>query len=453
MRLPINFRLLYTLLSALVVILGTLIVIKFAQGDRLTLTGDLQSTGLLSANSFPPGAELHINGRLTSATDTTINLEPNEYQIEIRKDGYSPWRKKLKIQEGLVTQTNAQLYRQVPSLTPLTIFGAKNVVPAPDGQKLVFYTASAASSTRNGLYVLELMNGLLPGVKEPRQISDEVANLDLNTAQLIWSPDSNQVLVKTQNRELLLDISKKTQLNTALDISLTHKQLISDWQTEIVRKERQYLANFPVEIIRLATSSAKNVYLSPDKKRLFYTATASLQLPPNLIPPLPATNTQPESRQLEAGLTYVYDLQEDKNFLLDVPPVATASAKWSDPVMATSAAVINNQNSASVKTPARATTSLDSKSDELNILDSSLRDYYLPLYTTNLQWLPDSRHLVFSRNHQIVIKEYDNTNDTPIFAGQAAEQFVYPWPDGSKLIILTSFATDSPLNLYAVEIK
>jgi hypothetical protein len=136
MRMSLPFRVWYTLLSAIFIVTVTVFVIRFAQGYRVTPQGP-STTGLFAANSFPPGAEVLINGRLTTATDSTINLPPGTYDVEIRREGYLPWKKTLTIQQGLVTQSNAQLYRRVPSLTPLTFFGAHNVTPSPETQKLL----------------------------------------------------------------------------------------------------------------------------------------------------------------------------------------------------------------------------------------------------------------------------------------------------------------------------
>ena len=113
-------RLLLPLLGEIIIISGTFLAIKFAKGYRPDLTNPrvLKGTGLLVANSFPSGAQVFLNGQLTSATDDTLNLPPGEYQIEIRKEGFSPWSKTLKLEAELVTQTNASLFPTVPSLSP-----------------------------------------------------------------------------------------------------------------------------------------------------------------------------------------------------------------------------------------------------------------------------------------------------------------------------------------------
>jgi hypothetical protein len=44
-----------------------------------------------------------------------------------------------------------------------------------------------------------------------------------------------------------------------------------------------------------------------------------------LIPPLPAINTQPQTRQLEPGNIYIYDRKEDTNYLIGKTNLTTAA--------------------------------------------------------------------------------------------------------------------------------
>lgn len=153
----VNLGILYTLVSAVVILLGTTIAIQYAKGGfRFTQKGFSPETGLLNANSFPTGAEVYIDGELTTATDNTLYLKPGEYTVEIRKEGFSPWKKQLRIQQELVTQTNAQLFPAAPSFSPLTLTGVTTLSTSPDGQKVAFYTNSAQDPEKNGLYILEL---------------------------------------------------------------------------------------------------------------------------------------------------------------------------------------------------------------------------------------------------------------------------------------------------------
>ena len=240
-----------TLCSAMVIIGGTYVVIQLAKGYRPTVNGNLQGTGLLAANSIPNGAQVYLNGKLVTATDTTLNLEPGEYVIEIKKDGFSTWKKVLKIEKELVTQTNVVLFPAVPGLTPLTYTGAINVSPSPDGQKLVFYVASASAQTKNGLYVLDLADNLLSVKKGPHQISQEARGFNLSQAIIIWSPDSAQLLLSFERKNVMLDPNKMNTLTELQDVSYKLPRLFSEWEEELYKRERTNLAKFPNEIKNL----------------------------------------------------------------------------------------------------------------------------------------------------------------------------------------------------------
>ncbi|MBD3250037.1 MAG: PEGA domain-containing protein [Candidatus Pacebacteria bacterium] len=443
----INPRVLYSLLSLLLIAGGSYLAIQYAQGNyRLTKNGFLPQSGLLSANSFPTGAQVLINDRLITATDDTVYLEPGEYQVKIVKDGYSPWEKNLTIKEELVTQTNAQLFPVAPSIAPLTFTGAQNLLPSPDGRKIVYYTASASASAKNGLYLLELSDNLNPFQKSSKQISDDEQGLDLATADMIWSPDSTQLMILGGNKQLLIDTDQKTNLSTQPDISFKRKQLLSAWEEEMYLRERQYLAEFPQEVIQVATQSAKNVYISPDKKRLLYTATASAFLPEDLVPPIPSTSTQPEDRQLEPGKIYVYDREEDKNF--EVAVVVGAESASPKQLLALD---MFNQSPMTLEASPSAFNRLQATSSAQTAF--KFNSYHTSLHINTLQWFADSKHLMFVKDNEIKIMEYDGANVTTLYSGPFANNFIYPWPDGSRLVILTSFSPDSPQNLYSIELK
>lgn len=442
-----NRRLLYTFFSLAVILTGTFVAIQYAKGNfRLTREGFVPETGLLSANSFPPGAEVLINGRLVTATDDTIYLEPANYTVEIIKDGYWPWKKELSIERELVTQTNAQLFPMAPSLTPFTFTGVQNLSPSPDGQKLIYYTASASAQDRNGLYLLELTNSPLSLQRGPRQIAQDIPSLNLGEAQIIWSPDSSEVMLLTDDREVLLELDRRNNIMALPDISFRRPQILSQWEEEMYIRERQFLSRFPPEVITIATQSAKNVYISPDKKRLLYTATQAVTIPTGITPPVPSTNTQPQERSLQPESVYVYDREEDTNF--KIGQVATDSALTIKRLLAND---LFSRQAVTLAASPSAFRSLQASTSAQTALNFNA--YHTPLYTDTFQWYPDSRHLILTPQGRIQIVEYDGTNDTTIYSGPYMNDFVYPWPDGSNLLILTSFSPDTPSNLYGIELK
>ncbi len=430
----------YTLLSAIIIILGTFIAIRWAKGDfRLDESSQVLSreTGLLHATSTPQGAQVYINDILTSATDNIIYLAPGEYNIRIQKDGYSPWVKKIKIEKSLVSAANAILFPYSPSLTSLTFTGVKNISVSPNKQKLIFYTDNISAKNKNGLYLLDLSNSS----KSPTQITDNDQEFSLEEAKFIWSPDSNQVLVFSPERTFLLNVHSYTALQSSPSVAFQLSNILFGWEEEILAKEKQYLEKIPKIALQTILNQGVDFYLSNDNQKLLYTATGSAVLAENLIAPLPASNNYPEKRIFSPGEVYVYDSYEDKNFLLDqessqsgkhlLTAVQNLTPMITKPVLGKSLQVKNNQNQTI----------------------ENFNHYYGDYRTKGWQWLPNSTHLVKIKEDKVVITSYDSTNPTVIYSGDLKDNFVLPYPDGNKVLILTSFTPDSPANIYAIELK
>lgn len=406
-------------------IAATFLAVLFAKGYRFnpnqkTVVG----TGLLVANSFPDGASVFINDKLTTATDDTLNLPPETYQVKIVKDGYFSWEKQLILKEELVTQTNCRLFPSVPDLKALTYAGAQNLTPSPDGEKIAYVVASASASPKNGLWLLNLSAGTMFLNKDTVQIAKTTTGIDLSRAKLLWSPNSKQILIRTETSNYLLDIERLNDLTDLNDITARLTLMLDDWKNELDLKNKENLQKLPKEMQQILIESAKNIYFSPDEEKILYTATASAQIPDNLKSPLPSSNNQPQERQIMPDRIYVYDIEEDRNFFIYQ---------------------LTQEKSVQV-------TSEESSIDQKIY---NLESQYSALRIQPVQWFPSSRHLIILNGDRIEVLEYDATNRNTVYAGNFKENFVYPWPDGSQLIILTSLNPDPNLspNLYAIDLK
>jgi len=374
-------------------------LIKIASGYRLDLTNrSLRPTGLLVANSLPNQATILINGKaIKNKTATTLNLTPGEYQIEIKKDGFSSWQKKLLIEKELVVKTDAYLFPTYPELKPLTSTGAANPVISPDGKKVVF--AVDSEDEKGGLWVLDLSERALGLEREPRQIVQS-APKGRNFAQgnYQWSPDSKQILIvlakeTVQEENFLLDAANLNDNTKLIDITEQKTALLNRWENEKEILQEDKISQLPEELINILEETTKEIIFSPDETKILYTATASASIPQELIPPLPGASTQPEERDLQPDKTYVYDLKEDRNFAIDLPE------------------------------------------------------------ETKISWFPTSKHLFLVQNDKISIKEYDNTNQVDIYSGPFENSFAFTFPSGNRLLILTSLSKDTPQNLYAITLR
>lgn len=75
--------------------------------------------------------------------------------------------------------------------------------------------------------------------------------------------------------------------------------------------------------------------------------------------------------------------------------------------------------------------------------------------TLNYQWFPDSYHLILTAKDKLALLEYDGTNETVVYSGIFLESFSYPWPNGQKLILLTSLNSNpyAFANLYGLNLE
>ncbi len=270
-------RLLIAITVIAILVGGTTLAIKLAKGYRPSLKQKaLKGTGLLAANSVPEGASVFINDKLTTATDDTQNLPPGVYQVKIAKDGFIPWEKTLVLEPELVNQTNARLFPSVPDLKPLTFSGATNLTPSPDGQKIAFVVENATTDTKNGLYVIDLLDRPLGFKSDPRQITRSSQKYDYTSAQLTWSPDSLELIATFNPQDkneanLLLNITSFNDLTDIKDITARLPVILQEWRQELDKKQLERLHELPEFMQQIATQSADLVFFSPDEDKLMYT--------------------------------------------------------------------------------------------------------------------------------------------------------------------------------------
>jgi hypothetical protein len=453
------------LISIAIIVGGTYLAVQFGKGYRPTTSG-ISGTGLLAANSFPPGAQVYLDGKLTTATDDTLSLPPKDYLVTIKKDGHIPWEKSLTLKQELVTQTNATLFKSIGSLTPLTLNGATNITPSPDGQKIAYVVASASAAAKNGLYVVDLANNSAINFQRtgPRQISRTTALFDLAQATLLWSPNSQDILVHSQNLttayNYLLSATSVNDIDALPDVTPRLSIILSEWEEDIVLRETKQFALLPEPIQQIATQSATNLYFSPNEEKLLYVATASATIPENLIARPTSPSTQAEDRILQPGHIYVYDLIQDKNYHFGEAILATStqakkfltqdlySSETNQDITATIAASLPSP------LPITAYNKLQDPED-FSQTAAMFNKHYSSIHTLGFQWYPNSNHLLITYPNKIDIVEADATNWVTLYSGPFENNFVYPWPDGSKLIITTNLnpATSDASNLYTIDIR
>lgn len=451
-------RIIITIAVLIFLIIGTTIAIRWAEGYRFNLSHQkIEGTGLLVSNSQPQGASVTIDNELKTATDDTLHLTPGDYKVKLEKDGYYPWQKTLKIEKELVTQTNARLFPSVPDLSALTFNGASEPSPSPDGHKIAFKIATTSAQIKQGIWVTNLNDNPLRFGSNSILIVQDTESIKFSKAKIFWSPNSNEVLAYfNDNQAYLLNASSENKTTSLINAAFQVSSLLIDWQQQLALEDEKHLVKLPLEMQKIATQSATLLYFSPNEEKLLYTATASANLPDHMIPPLPAINSQVQNRNLEPGSIYVYDIKEDTNFLIKAKAFdAKTLTKLINQFYLPPASKEKTSPSADLKSIVDPNAIKPVSKPLIDQLEA-IHAQYSPVYSLKfIQWFPDSSHLILVEKNAISILEYDGNNKVVVFPGLFAEDFAYPWPNGQKLVLLTSLAsgTQIPANLYALDLQ
>ncbi|MBI4039805.1 PEGA domain-containing protein [Candidatus Daviesbacteria bacterium] len=390
-------RFIFTVLTIVVIGLISAFGVFLAKGYTFSTTsGRFVGTGIISITSQPDGASIYLDGHLTTATNANISsLKPKTYDVKVVKDGFIPWEKQVEVKEGLVTDVKITLFPAIPTIYPLTFNGVANPVLSQDGSKLAFAVPIATTSS-----TLARQKG---GIWVWSMVSQPIS--------FNRSAEPHQIVASTQD----LDFTKAT-----IRWSPDSKQILATLQ----------------EGGNQSDSSTRNYLLNPDN----LTQASDLRdITPTIASTLKAWDDDQKSKDAAAVLA----LKDS-----DVQKLASSSAilKWSpDATM-----FIHRQQPLS----------LAEKKPEANLTGFKVYDtavnkkYDLP-EAKSYMWLPDSRHIILVQDGKIAISEYDGTNVDVIFAGNFMNSFVFPWPDLSRLVIISFVPTPtaSQPNLFGINLK
>ena len=411
------------ILILLCLIIATSLVILYGKGYRLAFNKDLpkiSKTGILVANSTPNGAQVFIDNHLTTATDNTINLSPGTYDIKIQKEGYFPWEKKIKIDEEVVSKAEARLFPVAPMLASIATTSVVNPILDPSGTKIAFQIASESAVHKNGIYVLNMTANnisvpILTLQSSSTQIADDTTAF-FSRAKLKWSPDGTQILAdiaSSADNSTTNYLLKADSLNdTPQDVTAVLQSTQDTWNQQKLEKNRSLVTGFKDNMRQLINNNFSIIAWSPDETKILYQASTSAQLPFMIQPRRIGIDTLTEVRQLTKNDIYVYDTKEDTNVRLPV--------KLSDSCQP------------------QLTQGLD------------------PFENCNVpvSWLSDSSHIIYVNDKKIIIMDDDGSNAITVYAGPFVDTFTAPWPDTSKIVILTNFSNpDVPPTLYTIGLK
>lgn len=383
---------------------STVVVILYGMGYRFGFQNGkigLTGTGLLVTTSVPDGAEVLINGHLTTATNNTINLAPGEYDVKIQKEGYFSWEKHIKIRKEEVSKADALLFPQAPKLDSITSNGVQIPSIDPTMTKLAFITASQSALKKNGIYVLDMSGGPVNSILgNSTQVADDTVDR-FSQSTLLWSPDGKELLASLSATQTMYLLDSNRYNSTPQDVTATLESVYGNWN--VIKKQQDTAKLTTVKpALRTLLKDFTILNWSPDETKILYTASESATLPIVIKPRLIGANSTPEQRQIKQGQYYVYDIKEDRNYAIPVTKIDNPEEK--DPMV--------------------------------------------------VRWFGDSNHLIYVHDKKIDLMDYDGLNQTTVYAGPFIGNYVFPWPTGTKIVILTNLGNEMIMpNLYTIGIR
>ena len=256
------------------VILGgiTTALYLYTSGYRLNKneegTIDMEKTGMIGVKSIPDGASVYLDGKLATATDGTISgVKPDIHTIRVVKKGFLEWSKEIEVFEQLVTDITAVLVSQSTRLEPLTNTEAKYPTISPSLTKIAYFSFD---TEKPGIWVLPLTGVNLGLFKTNPTIAIEDTKYTTYSSgeEIIWSPDENNLLVKSSNDVYyLIDLTTNSAQTT-----LKSEETLAEWKEDMREKREDFVNNsvfvVPEHIVELALS--EEVLWAPDEKKFLY---------------------------------------------------------------------------------------------------------------------------------------------------------------------------------------
>lgn len=186
----------YSLIAAGIVAFIVLspFVYLFVRGDKYDFKNHrFVGTGTLSASTDPKGAHIFLDGKEAGTTNTSVRfITPGDYNLELKKDGYLTWSKRINIREQFVTWANL-------NLTAITLFFSepKKTVIADNVSNLFAGENRLIYLQKNKILIADTDS---PANPQTINLPDAYANFEI-----IPSKDENYFLLKNLQFTTVLD--------------------------------------------------------------------------------------------------------------------------------------------------------------------------------------------------------------------------------------------------------
>ncbi len=219
--------------SIILFVIVTPLVIFYCQGYRLDFRQKkIIKTGAFYLKGAPKSIKVFINGESKKKTDFFFgallleNLLPNEYTVELKKLTYQDWKKKLKIEDGQVTEAKNILLFPSDLKYTLSAQGIKNFWFSPDNKTVILKEERTINErTIWDLQLYDIQTNIKSRLLEQSGLSEQRSPEESDVLDIEWSPDSKRLLVSIQTEGktnyFFFDLEKTLAKPTALDFLIS----------------------------------------------------------------------------------------------------------------------------------------------------------------------------------------------------------------------------------------
>lgn len=224
------------------ILIATIILLYQAFGFGLGKQGEVVQNGLVFVSSQPQGAQVYIDNKLyKDTTNTRFQLPEGDYAIEVRREGYISWKRRVEVTGGSVARYD------YPLLVP------QSLTPSPVRTYQTKPEFATASPDRRWLLVQQAGSAVgfdVYDVRDPKKIPDKLRSITLPASVVTastaagqswklteWSTDnvrvvvehaynggSEYILIDHQNPENSVNLTRALNLQPGQILSLRDKK-------------------------------------------------------------------------------------------------------------------------------------------------------------------------------------------------------------------------------------
>jgi len=402
------------LMTTLIILFVSTLLYLYTAGYRLRKESDkpvdIRVTGMISAKSIPESASVYLDDELVTATDDSIpGVTPGKYILEIKKSGFTPWKKEIEIFPELVTDITAILISETPKIEPLTNTGAKKPVMSPSLSAIAYLSLDEETP---GVWVMPLnYNRLNFFNSTPKIVLEDTKYVKFSESlDIKWSPEEEQLLVQqAENKYYLVDlVSDSAKSLLAADV----EGILAEWEEKLLKDREELIEKAGLGEEDGLTEELKEIALSPE------------------------TSWAPDGNKFLYEEINTQGLIEYKVYNMEKPlPVGEIREN---------VVLTTNPNDVQPKLTWYA------DSFHLVLLDNPFDESAEGVIQINKGANGQNGE---PNRSAIYLIRIDGTNKTEIYNNTIYSNEVFSSPGGDKIVLLTSFKSEAETNLYTVSIR